>query len=187
LKEKKDINMKGRTVITALIVVIVLSNVLAFAEPDAKRLKAMNTLWRAYTQFQQGLVSESLKGVDEALSIDPDLAYANIVKGEITMKLQDWETSKRYFERGLSFLRDPDQPLSPSPQIEITFQEVEGDTRCFLGYVYIKLAQKASRSGDSSAEQKYLELAQKYLKAGLKLSPGDEARELAEGLLKKFK
>ncbi len=150
--------MKGRLVITALIIVIVLPNVLAFAEPDAKRLKAMDSLWRAYTQFRQGLVSEGLKGVDEALSIDPDLAYANILKGEITMQLQDWETSKRYFERGLLLLKDPDQPLSPSPEVEITPQEVEGDTRCFLSYVYIKLAQKVSQSGDTSAEQKYLDV-----------------------------
>ncbi len=179
--------MKGRLAITALIVAIILSKVLVFAESDAKRLKAMDTLWRAYTQFRQGLVSEGLKGVDEALSIDPDLAYANIVKGEITMQLQDWETSKRCFERGLSLLKEPDQPLSPSPEVEIIPQEVEGDARCFLGYVYIKLAQKDSRPGDTSAEQKYLELAHKSLKAGLKLSPGNEARELAEGLLKMFR
>jgi hypothetical protein len=179
--------MKGRLAIAALIMAIVLSNMRAFAEPSAKRLKALDTLWRAYTQVQQGSVPDGLKGIDEALSIDPDLAYANIVKGEIAMQSQDWETSRKYFERGLLLLKQPNQPISPDKSARITSRDIEADSRCFLGYVYIKLARQANRQGKANIEQEYLEKADKSLRTGIALGPGNEARELALKLLKMFK
>jgi len=167
--------------------VLLISTISAMAVEQPNRQKAIQTLHQAYQKFTAGDAIEGLKGVEAALFIDPNLAIANIVRAEFAMQEQDWPTAQKYFERGLSLLKEPNQPLSPSPEIEITPKEIEGDACCFLGYVYIKLAQKASRSGDSAAEQKYLEIAHKSLKDGLKLSPGNEARELAEGLLKMFR
>ena len=159
----------------------------AFSAPDANRLKALNILWKAYSQYQQGMVTEGEKGVQKALSIDPDLAYANIVKAEFAMKSHRWRTAKKYFERGLSLLEQPDQPVSPNKSAQISSQGIEADSRCFLGYVYIKLAQQASRQGNANIEQKYLAQADKFLRAGIELGPGDEARELAQNLLKIFR
>jgi len=175
---------------TILLIVLALAliTVSAFSEPSPKRIEAMNILWKAYTQYrQEGLLDEAEKGVNKALSIDPDLAYANIVKGELSMISEQWETAKKYFERGLSLLNQPDQPLSPVKSVQITPREVGGDTRCFLGYVYIKLAQQANMEGRTNIEQIYLEKAYESLQAGLALEPEEEAREFAQKLLKMFK
>lgn len=158
-----------------------------FSAPDANRLNALNVLWKAYSQYHQGLVTEAEKGVQEALSIDPDLAYANIVKAEFAMRSHRWRTAKKFFERGLFLLKQPDQPVSPNKQAQITYRDIEADSRCFLGYVYIKLAQQASQQSDANIEQKYLAKADESLRAGLALGPGDEARELAQNLLKMFR
>ena len=179
--------MRRLTVIIGLMLVLVLLPSLIFAESTTNRNKALTMLYAAYQNYHTGNEGEGRKGVEAALKIDPNLAYANIVRGEIGMKDQDWPTAQKYYEKGLSLLKQPNQPLSPDPQTKVTVKEVEGDTRCFLGYVYIKQAQRANRSGNEREEQKYLELADKSLRAGLKLSPGKEARELAEGLIKKFR
>ena len=52
---------------------------------------------------------------------------------------------------------------------------------------YVKLAQRANREGQEAAEQRYLAQAQQNLRAGLSMNPGNEARELAEGLLRMFR
>ena len=158
------------------------------AQPSDARLRALDVLWKAYTLYRTtGSVTEPLKGVNEALKIDPDLAYANIVRGEFAMKAQDWTTAKTSFERGLLLLKQPNQPLSPVRSATISPKEVEADSRCFLGYVYVKLAQRANREGQEAAEQRYLAQAQQNLRAGLSMNPGNEARELAEGLLRMFR
>lgn len=64
---------------------------------------------------------------------------------------------------------------------------VEGDARCFLGYVYSKRAQQACQLGRSDEEQLYLELAKKSLKVWLALTPGKEARKLGEQILRMFR
>jgi len=158
-----------------------------FAEPSQKRMQALDTLVSAYAVYRGGRESEGRAGVENALVLDPDLAYANIVRGEVALKEQDWPSAQKYFERGLVLLKQPDQPLSPSKSPKITTKAVEGDTRCFLGYVYIKRAQQANQSGRGQEEQRYLELANQSLRAGLALSPGSEARELAERLMQLFR
>jgi hypothetical protein len=170
-----------------LMLVVSLLPSLIFADSETNRTKALNILYAAYEKYNTGNEVEGRKGVEAALRIDPNLAYGNIVRGEIGMKDQDWPTAQKYYEIGLKLLKQPNQPLSPDPKTKVTVKEVEGDTRCFLGYVYIKQAQRTNRSGNEREEQKYLELAEKSLRAGLKLSPGKEARELAEGLLEKFR
>jgi tetratricopeptide (TPR) repeat protein len=171
--------------IVTMLVVLLPSSVLSDSKSD--RAKAFNMLYTAYQKYYTGNEEEGRKGVEDALKTDPNLAYGNIVRGEFAMKEQDWPNAQKYYEKGLKLLKQPDQPLSPDPKIGITVKEVEGDTRCFLGYVYIKQAQRANRSGNIPEEQKYLELSENSLRYGLKLSPGKEARELAEGLLKKFR
>jgi tetratricopeptide (TPR) repeat protein len=158
-----------------------------FADSATSRTKALNMLYAAYENYNTGNEEEGRKGVEAALRIDPNLAYGNIVRGEIGMKDQDWPTAQKYYEKGLKLLKQPNQPISPDPETKVTVKEMEGDTRCFLGYVYIKQAQRANRSGNEREEQKFLELAEKSLRSGLKLSPGKEARELAEGIIKKFR
>ncbi len=157
------------------------------SEPSQKRTEALKTLVSAYEAYRAGREKEGLAGVERALALDPDLAYANIVRGEFALKEQDWPSALRYFERGLTLLKQPDQPLSPSKSPKITAKEVEGNARCFLGYVYVKLSQQANRTGRAQDEQRYLDLANQSLRAGLALNPGKEPRELAERLLQMFR
>lgn len=84
-------------------------------------------------------------------------------------------------------LKQPDEPVAPSASAKISVTDVEGDARCFLGYVYIKRAQQASQRGSNEEEQGYSELASKSLKTGLALTPGKEARDLGERLLRMFR
>ncbi len=179
--------MRRLTVNIGIMLFFVVFPSLIFAGSTTNRDKALTMLYTAYQDYRTGNEGEGRKGVEAALKIDPNLAYANIVRGEISMKDQDWPTAQKYFEKGLSLLKQRDQPLSPDTQAKVTVKEVEGDTRCFLGFVYIKQAQRANRLGNEREEQEFLELANKSLRAGLKLSPEKEARELAESLLKKFR
>ena len=158
-----------------------------FAIPSQKRVAALNALVVAYSKYRTGHEKEGREGIEKALAIDRDLAYANVVRGEVAMKEADWQTAQKFLERGLVLLRQTDQPLSPDKNTRVRVSDVEGDTRCFMGYVYVKLAQRANRAGNDSMEQKYLELANRSLRAGLALTPGKEARELAEGLLRMFR
>ena len=170
-----------------LMILVVLLPSLIFADSTTDRVKALNTLYAAYSKYKMGDEEEGRKGVEAALKIDPNLAYGNIVRGEFAMKDQDWPTAQKYFEKGLKLLKQPNQPLSPDPKTKVTVEEVEGDARCFLGYVYIKQAHIANLGRNDRDEQRYLGLANKSLHDGLKLKPGSEARELAEGLLKMFR
>jgi len=179
--------MKMRFALLGVGCLLLISSTYSSAGGLTSRQKAMQTFYRAYSKLMAGEFVEGLRGIEAALAQDPNFAYAHITRAEYAMQEQDWLTAQKHFERGLTLLKEPNQPLSPRPDIVITPQEVEGDAHCFLGYVYVKLAQKASRSGDSGTEQKYLGRAHKSLSAGMKLKPGDEARELAEGLLKMFK
>jgi hypothetical protein len=149
-------------------------------------MQALDALVSAYAAYRGGKEAEGRAGVEKALALDPELAYANIVRGEVALKEQDWPTAQKYFERGLTLLKQPDQPVAPRG-VKTPVSDVEGDTRCFLGYVHIKRAQQASQRGQGEEEQRYLDLANKSLKAGLALTPGKEARELGERLLRMFR
>ncbi len=153
----------------------------------ANRQKALDILWTSYSQYRSGNKKTGRQSLERALALDPDFAYANIVRAEFALKEEDWDSSRIYFEKGLALIKQPNQPLSPTKSINISLEEVEGDSRCFLGYVYVKLAQQANYAGDTKSEEKYLKLANLSLKSGLSLNPGEEARKIAEGILRGFK
>jgi Tfp pilus assembly protein PilF len=100
--------------------VLLISDIDVLAGASPNRQKAMQTLYQAYQNFTAGEAVEGKKGVEAALVLDPDLAYAHIVRAEFAVQEQDWPTARKHFERGLSLLKEPDQPLSPSPEIKIT-------------------------------------------------------------------
>jgi tetratricopeptide (TPR) repeat protein len=158
-----------------------------FTERSQKRAEAFETLVSAYAAYGQGRETEGRAGVEKALVLDPDLAYASIVRGMIALKEEDWPSAQTYFERGLRLLKQGNQPVSPSGAIKISPKEMDADTRCFLGLVYVNRAEEARRDGRDQEEQRLLGLASKSLKAGLALTPNTEARELAEGLLRRFR
>ena len=91
-----------------------------FAEPSQKRMQALDTLVSAYAVYRGGREREGRAGVEKALVLDPDLAYANIVRGEVALQEQDWPAAQKCFERGLVLLKQPDQPLAPSAKISVT-------------------------------------------------------------------
>jgi tetratricopeptide (TPR) repeat protein len=158
---------------------------LAYSGSSAKRELAMETLWEGYLMFQEGNAN-AVDIVEKALRIDPDLAYANIVRAQIAMSVSDWETAKEYFQIGLKHLWELDQIFSPFKEIIITAEELEAEARTFLGYTFIKLAQEANRVGKLSLEEKYLDSAKRNLQKSLTLSGDPELKEMAETLLRKF-
>ena len=168
-----------------LLLLLLLISLTAYSELSKEREKALDILWAAYTQLQQGDPT-AIDGVERALKIDPNFAYANIVRAEFAMANQDWESARTYYLKGLKHLHEPDQPLSPVTSVKITAKEVEADSRIFLGYTYIKLAQRANAQGQTQLERKYLDSAKINLKKGNNLSPGPKARAMAERLLRMF-
>lgn len=178
---------RARRLAPSAVLLLIAGALPVFAEPSPKRMQALDTLMSAYAAYRGGRESEARAGVEKALVLDPDLAYANIVRGEMALKEEDWPKAQKYFERGLVLLKQSDQPVAPSTSAKISVTDVEGDARCFLGYVYIKRGQQASQRGRGEEEQRYLDLANKSLKAGLVLTPGKEARELGERLLRMFR
>jgi tetratricopeptide (TPR) repeat protein len=152
------------------------------SEPSQDREQAMDILGSAYTKLQQGDPT-AIDGIERALGIDPNLAYANIIRGELAMASEDWEKARMYFHKGLKHLHEPDQPLSPALSITTTAEEVEADTCVFLGYTYIQLAQVANAQGLRQLESKYLDSAKANLQKAIDLNPRPEAKEMAERLL----
>ncbi len=174
-----------KKVIPCLVLLLLLIPSVAYSELSKDRQKALEILWNAYGKLQQG-DSSAIDGVEQALEVDPNLAYANFVRAEYALVSEDWEVAKTYFEKGLKHLHEPDQPLSPSDSAVITAKEIEADARVFLGYTYIELGRKANSQGANQLEKKYLDSAKVNLETGLKLNPGPEARKMAEHLLKMF-
>lgn len=157
------------------------------ADQGTNRKLAMDKLWKGYTQFRLGNQAGGKDSVREALAIDPNLAQANIIWAEFAMSEEQWDTARVYFERGISLLDEPDQPLSPDPDTVMPLEGVKGDAYCMLGGSYVYCAAHANRRGNTILEQKYLERAHECLTAGLKLSPSDEMRSWAEHLLRSFR
>jgi len=178
---------RARRLASGAVLLLIASILPVFAEPSQVRMLALDTLTSAYAAYRSGRRTEGRAGVEKALALDPDLAYANIVRGEVALQEQDWPAAQEYFERGLVLLKQPDQPLARSTGAKISVSDVEGDARCFLGYAYVKRAQQASQRNRGDEEQRYLDLANKSLRSGLALSPGTEAKELCERLLRMFR
>lgn len=174
-----------KLIITILMLVMVMIAAPLYSEPLQARKQALDILWGAYTKLQQGDPT-AIDGIEQALKIDPNFAYANIVRAEYAMGAEDWDNALTYYQKGLEHLHEPNQPLSPVPSTKITANEVEGDSRVFLGYTYVKLAQRANAQGESMLEQKYLGAAEKNIRKALTLAPGPEAKTMAEQLLRMF-
>jgi len=174
-----------KIIITILISVMLLITAAAYSEPSQDRKRALDILWSAYTKLQQGDPT-AIDGIEQALRIDPNFAYANIVRAEFAMASEDWENARIYYQKGLEHLHEPDQPLSPVPSIRITAEEVEADSRVFLGYTYIKLAQMANVQGQNQLEIEYLDSAKANLLKAVNLNPGPETKKMAEQLLMMF-
>ena len=151
---------------------------------DATRLSAFDVFWAAYSRFQRGETEAGRDGVKRALDLDPDLAVANMVWAEFAMRESQWDSARVYFERGVSLINDPDQPIAPTSDSQITKRELEGDARCFLGLVYMKCAQQAQGVEKFELEEMYRASAKRTLQMGMQLDPGPEARDIAAGLLK---
>jgi|WetSurSiteA1Bulk_404760.scaffolds.fasta_scaffold27360_2 hypothetical protein len=157
----------------------------ANAQTD-KRSIAMDVLKEAFQKEMTGNRDEAIKLVVKSLSIDPDLAQANLVRAEFAVDHRDWETAKRYYQKGLVLIDQPDQPLSPESGIEITKSEVKGTSKCMLGLVYIMLSKNARDSGDDLLEYEYILKAKKQINDGLKLDPIPSVRVIAEDIIKKY-
>jgi tetratricopeptide (TPR) repeat protein len=172
-----------------LLAVIILCVVLV-GEPTgvcgqvSKREVAMDLLWRAYSEYELGQIDSALAHVDSVLTIDPDLAYANIVRGTIALNNEDWKTARYYYERGLSLLYKPNQLTSPTQSVKIPAKEIEADSRCWLSLVYFRLAEQAHSRGNTKEEQSCLEKSYSSAKRGLALGADDEPRGLAEEVLR---
>ena len=156
-----------------------------YTQADSRE-NAMRILWEAFLKEIQGDSYHSQKLVEKALTVDPNFAYANIVRAEIAMENEDWLTAKQYFEKGISLLDQPNQPLSPSEGVAITKSEVEGNALCSLGYVYIMMAQNAHESENYDLEYQYLMGAKENLLEGLNHDPVPPMRTMAKELLRKF-
>jgi hypothetical protein len=170
------------------ILLLVLNMLPVLTEPSQRRMEALDVLTSAYTAYRLGRNAEGRAGVEKALVLDPNLAYANIVRGEMALKEEDWPLAQKYFERGLVLLKQPDQPLVPRRSTKvISAAEVEASARCFLGYVYIKRAKEANQRGKTTDEQLYLDHANQSLRAGLALTSDKALRDMCNELLRMFR
>ena len=168
-----------------LLAITVVYSSTTYSAPSEKRKLAIETLWEGYLMFQEGNTN-AVFIVEKALAIDPELAYANIVRAEIAMSNNNWETAKDFFQTGLKHLYESGQLFSPFREIIITPEELEAEARTFLGYTFIKLAQEANRRGKLLLEENYLNSAKRNLQKSLTLRADPELKEMAEALLRKF-
>ena len=179
--------MKHLGIVMCILFLIMVVN--AYSTVNAQtdqRTVAVNVLREAFQKEMMGKREQALELVKKSLSIDPDLAQANLIRAEFAVDYLDWETAKKYYERGLVLLEQPNQPLSPETGIEISKNEVKGTSKCMLGLVYIMLSKDAHASGNDMLEHEYLSRARKQLIDGLKLDPIPSVRVIAEDLLKKI-
>ena len=179
--------MKDRRKILNNLLIILFLYVFSAANAQTdRRTIAMDVLKEAFQKEMMGNRDEALKLVIKSLSIDPDLAQANLIRAEFAVDHRDWETAKKYYQKGLVLIDQSDQPLSPENGVEITKSEVKGTSKCMLGLVYIMLSKNARESGDGLLEYEYILKAKKQINDGLKLDPIPPVRAVAEDLLKKY-
>jgi tetratricopeptide (TPR) repeat protein len=179
--------MKSTRKITYVLFLFVLINAYSIANTQTdQRTIAVNLLREAFQKEMMGKREQALQLVTKSLSIDPDLAQANLIRAQFAVDYQEWETAKKYYERGLVLIEQTDQPLSPEPGIETSRSEVKGTAKCMLGLVYIMLSKDAHASGNDILEYEYLSRAKKQITDGLKLEPIPAVRAIAEDLLKKI-
>ena len=166
----------------------VASTVSSTVVSSESRAAAFAALTRAYALQGRGDSDLALEAVEQALSLDPTLAYAQIVRGEFAVQSEDWRLAEKHLARGLELLGTAPQPLAPEGSDALfTAPEVQGDAACLLGYVYVKLALAAHEKGYFEAEANYLKAVRASLDLGLSLEPSPERREIAEKLLRGFR
>lgn len=153
----------------------------------ARRRVAMQLVYRAYGAAAMGDRQESIALVDSALAVAPGLAMAHIVRAGFAMQGGNWQEARKEYEKGIALVRQGYQPLSPLDEVEIRPADVEADARCFLGYVYLKLASTSRRRGHAGEERMWCMKARKTLERALALTPGPETREMAEQLLQSIR
>ena len=106
--------MKHLGIVMCILFLIMVVN--AYSTVNAQtdqRTVAVNVLREAFQKEMMGKREQALELVKKSLSIDPDLAQANLIRAEFAVDYRDWETAKKYYERGLVLLEQPNQPLSP--------------------------------------------------------------------------
>lgn len=188
-------NTQPKTVLIAVLVVILSVCLTPDVEagPSSTRLKAMDILYRAYSRLEgqrdnYGGVSEiSIKlakiDIDRALVIDPEFAYAHIVRAEVALMEENWEVARDYFLKGIKLTYQPDQIYSPDSSFVITAKEVRNDAQVFLAFSYFQLANEAIMKYDLVSAQLRTEKAKSTLKTCLASNPSPQTGEMAEELL----
>jgi hypothetical protein len=191
--ERRKVGIKSLLISTVLAATLFLfSPIVSLAEPSAERFQAMDILHRSYSRLQPGNnpdgVSEialllAKTGIERALALDPDFAYAHIVRAEMAMMEEDWETAEAYYVKGLKLVHGPDQIFSPVSSIEIKAEEVEADARVFLAYTYIQLSRMAYEKEDPQSALVNISMAKINLMLCLDSKPNPETKQMAEELL----
>lgn len=159
-------------------------------EISNKRQKAMDILYQSRTLLFSGDFENGLKKCEEALSLDPGLALAHLIRGHFAFNQGQDEKALKHLEYGLQQLNQEDQPINfrqDPPSIHVSESEIKGDHMVILGAVYVSLAEKNSKEKNIKMEQMYLEKAYKVLTGALKQAPNPSLRKLANNLLKAFK
>ena len=162
-------------------------------EISNKRQKAMDILYQSRTLLFSGDFENGLAKCEEALSLDPDLALAHLIRGHFAFNQEQDEKALKHLEYGLQQLNQEDQPINfrqDPPLIHVSKSEIKGDHMVILGAVYLSLAEKNSKKKNIKMEQMeqiYLEKAYKVLTGALKEAPNPLSRDLANNLLKAFK
>ena len=158
-------------------------------EISNKRQKAMDILYQSRTHLYSGDFENALEKCEKALSLDPELALAHLIRGHFAFNQGQDEKALKHLEYGLQQLNQKDQPINfrqDPPLIHVSKSEIKGDHMVILGAVYISLAEENTKKKNIRMEQLYLERAYKVLTGALKEAPNPSSRELANNLLKAF-
>ena len=187
--------MKRPAFMLSVIVAVTLtlaSTTTAIAGPSATRIQAMDILYRAYSRLHpdnnpDGVSVIALEfakiGIERALALDPEFAYANIVRAEVATMEEDWQTAVVFYEKGIKLTSQPDQIYSPDPSIEITVKEVKSHAQLFLAYAYFELARGAFIKEDMVSGLTSLAMARMNLELCLTTDPDPVTKKMAEELL----
>jgi len=158
-------------------------------EISNNRQKAMDILYQSRAYLYSGDFENALEKCEEALSLDPELALAHLIRGHFAFDQGQHEKALKHLEYGLQQLNQEDQPINfrqDPPLIHVSKSEIKGDHMVILGAVYISLAEENSKKKNNKMEQLYLERGYKVLTGALKEAPNPLFRELANDLLKGF-
>lgn len=158
-------------------------------EISNKKQQAMDILYQSRTLLFSGDFEKGVAKCEEALSLEPGLALAHLIRGHFAFNQGQDEKALKHLEYGLQKLNHENQPINfrqDTPLVHMTKSEIKGDHMVILGAVYANLAEENSKKKNIKMEQMYLEKAYKILTGALKEAPTPSLRELANNLLKAF-